>query len=171
MTSSRTFGPREVRLGSRFVAGGVRSEHAARRNEGDDRDPAADAEELQARRNAEIEQVRGERRARHAADAEHAMQVAHDRAAADAFEFRALGIDRDVEEARRGAEDQHRHSNADSPENSSTTPSNRLIASAPRAVALRAPSVPTTRPAKKSDDTVPIAAASKTSESVASLSA
>ena len=57
---------------------------------------------------AEVEQVEGQRRARHAADAEHAVQVAHDRAAAQAFELRAFGVDGDVEETHRGAEHEHR---------------------------------------------------------------
>ena len=54
---------------------------------------------------------------------------------------------------------------------SSTTPSNALITNAASAEALRAPSRATIRPAMKSDNTVPTAAASNTIESVASLSA
>ena len=45
------------------------------------------------------------------------------------------------------------------------------MASAATAEVLRAPSRATTRPAMKSDDTVPAAAASNTSDSMASLSA
>ena len=65
----------------------------------------------------------GKRRAGHAADAEHAVQVAHDRAAAEALELRAFGIDGDVEQAHRGAEDQHRRQQRGEPGYSSTTPS------------------------------------------------
>ena len=55
-------------------------------------------------------------------------------------------------------------------EYSSTRPSVRHISRAADAAALRAPSRPTIRPAKNSEATAPIAAASNTRDSVASLS-
>ena len=92
-----------MRLGRRM---GV--EHAACGRQHRQRHQQAEAGELMLRRDLQPQQARGQRRAAHRAEAEHAVQAAENGAPAHDLQRRAFGIDRHVVEAHRRAEDQHR---------------------------------------------------------------
>jgi hypothetical protein len=83
-------------------------QHAARGQADRTRDQQADAGQLQLGRPLPAQQQRTQRCAGHAAQAEAAVQIAHDGPAGQRLERRALGVDRDIEQAHGGAQQQHR---------------------------------------------------------------